>query len=101
MLVPNGFQTIEHDGFVSSYQRQLNLCSYMFFLCQIHLCLISQTPSCNHKSISSLMIAAIPNIIGRLCISFAKVTETSLLYLRRILEGFGAEIIYITVILNY
>jgi SP family facilitated glucose transporter-like MFS transporter 8 len=46
----------------------------------------------------SLMIAAIPNIIGWLCISFAK--DTSFLYMGRLLEGFGVGIISYTVILN-
>jgi SP family facilitated glucose transporter-like MFS transporter 8 len=44
------------------------------------------------------MIAAIPNIIGWLCISFAK--DTSFLYMGRLLEGFGVGIISYTVILN-
>ncbi|KAF8103253.1 hypothetical protein N665_0188s0200 [Sinapis alba] len=43
----------------------------------------------------SLMIAAIPNIIGWLCISFA--TDTSFLYMGRLLEGFGVGIISYTV----
>ncbi|KAJ0255847.1 Sugar transporter ERD6-like 6 [Hirschfeldia incana] len=43
----------------------------------------------------SLMIAAIPNIIGWLCISFAK--DTSFLYMGRLLEGFGVGIISYTV----
>ncbi|CAN8234674.1 unnamed protein product [Cochlearia groenlandica] len=43
----------------------------------------------------SLMIAAIPNIIGWLCISFAK--NTSFLYMGRLLEGFGVGIISYTV----
>ncbi|KAJ0795588.1 putative major facilitator, sugar transporter, major facilitator superfamily [Helianthus annuus] len=43
----------------------------------------------------SLMIAAIPNIIGWLCISFAN--ETSFLYMGRLLEGFGVGIISYTV----
>ncbi|KAM0058616.1 putative major facilitator, sugar transporter, MFS transporter superfamily [Helianthus debilis subsp. tardiflorus] len=42
----------------------------------------------------SLMIAAIPNIIGWLCISFA--TDTSFLYMGRLLEGFGVGIISYT-----
>ncbi|KAF8102796.1 hypothetical protein N665_0194s0013 [Sinapis alba] len=45
----------------------------------------------------SLMIAAVPNIIGWLCISFAK--DTSLLYMGRLLEGFGVGIISYTSIL--
>ncbi|KAJ4851473.1 hypothetical protein Tsubulata_014144 [Turnera subulata] len=45
-----------------------------------------------HLSISeSLMIAAIPNIIGWLSISFAK--ESSFLFMGRLLEGFGVGII--------
>ncbi|GLT92117.1 hypothetical protein SLE2022_099710 [Rubroshorea leprosula] len=43
----------------------------------------------------SLMIAAIPNVIGWLAISFAK--DTSFLYLGRLLEGFGVGIISYTV----
>ncbi|CAG7903457.1 unnamed protein product [Brassica rapa] len=43
----------------------------------------------------SLMIAAIPNIIGWLCISFAE--DTSFLYMGRLLEGFGVGIISYTV----
>nr|GEY59154.1 sugar transporter ERD6-like 6 [Tanacetum cinerariifolium] len=43
----------------------------------------------------SLMIAAIPNIIGWLCISFAQ--DTSFLYMGRLLEGFGVGIISYTV----
>ncbi|RID56113.1 hypothetical protein BRARA_G03336 [Brassica rapa] len=43
----------------------------------------------------SLMFAAIPNIIGWLCISFAK--DTSFLYMGRLLEGFGVGIISYTV----
>ncbi|KAL0794989.1 hypothetical protein Bca101_066366 [Brassica carinata] len=43
----------------------------------------------------SLMIAAIPNIIGWLSISFAK--DTSFLYMGRLLEGFGVGIISYTV----
>ncbi|KAI9200874.1 hypothetical protein LWI28_014377 [Acer negundo] len=43
----------------------------------------------------SLMIAAIPNIIGWLAISFAK--DTSFLYMGRLLEGFGVGIISYTV----
>ncbi|XP_044475228.1 sugar transporter ERD6-like 6 [Mangifera indica] len=43
----------------------------------------------------SLMIAAIPNIIGWLIISFAK--DTSFLYMGRILEGFGVGIFSYTV----
>ncbi|CAA7042664.1 unnamed protein product [Microthlaspi erraticum] len=43
----------------------------------------------------SLMIAAIPNIIGWLCISFAK--DTSFLYMGRLLEGFGVGIVSYTV----
>ncbi|EPS62019.1 hypothetical protein M569_12773, partial [Genlisea aurea] len=42
----------------------------------------------------SLMIAAVPNIIGWLVISFAK--ETSFLYMGRLLEGFGVGIISYT-----
>ncbi|KAJ9147081.1 hypothetical protein P3X46_029283 [Hevea brasiliensis] len=43
----------------------------------------------------SLMIAAIPNIIGWLCISFAK--DSSFLFMGRLLEGFGVGIISYTV----
>ncbi|XP_010498365.1 PREDICTED: sugar transporter ERD6-like 4 isoform X2 [Camelina sativa] len=43
----------------------------------------------------SLMIAAIPNIIGWLSISVAK--DTSFLYMGRLLEGFGVGIISYTV----
>ncbi|XP_013604371.1 PREDICTED: sugar transporter ERD6-like 4 [Brassica oleracea var. oleracea] len=43
----------------------------------------------------SLMIAAIPNIMGWLSISFAK--DTSFLYMGRLLEGFGVGIISYTV----
>ncbi|KFK44080.1 hypothetical protein AALP_AA1G213400 [Arabis alpina] len=43
----------------------------------------------------SLMIAAVPNIIGWLSISFAK--DTSFLYMGRLLEGFGVGIISYTV----
>ncbi|KAK1549666.1 hypothetical protein Q3G72_005800 [Acer saccharum] len=43
----------------------------------------------------SLMIAAIPNIIGWLAISFAK--DSSFLYMGRLLEGFGVGIISYTV----
>ncbi|KAK4778943.1 hypothetical protein SAY86_006471 [Trapa natans] len=43
----------------------------------------------------SLMIAAIPNIIGWLAISFAK--DSSFLYMGRLLEGFGIGIISYTV----
>ncbi|XP_019152502.1 PREDICTED: sugar transporter ERD6-like 6 isoform X2 [Ipomoea nil] len=43
----------------------------------------------------SLMIAAIPNIIGWLAISFAK--DPSFLYMGRLLEGFGVGIISYTV----
>ncbi|XP_057953815.1 sugar transporter ERD6-like 6 [Malania oleifera] len=43
----------------------------------------------------SLMIAAIPNIIGWLAISFAK--DYSFLYMGRLLEGFGVGIISYTV----
>lgn len=43
----------------------------------------------------SLMIAAIPNIIGWLVISFAK--DSSFLYMGRLLEGFGVGIISYTV----
>nr|GMC47932.1 sugar transporter ERD6-like 6 [Ipomoea batatas]GMC52276.1 sugar transporter ERD6-like 6 [Ipomoea batatas] len=43
----------------------------------------------------SLMIAAIPNIIGWLSISFAK--DPSFLYMGRLLEGFGVGIISYTV----
>ncbi|CAN4095425.1 unnamed protein product [Withania somnifera] len=43
----------------------------------------------------SLMIAAIPNIIGWLSISFAK--DLSFLYMGRLLEGFGVGIISYTV----
>ncbi|EPS70247.1 hypothetical protein M569_04513, partial [Genlisea aurea] len=43
----------------------------------------------------SLMIAAIPNIIGWLMISFSK--DSSLLYMGRLLEGFGVGIISYTV----
>ncbi|XP_050291384.1 sugar transporter ERD6-like 6 isoform X2 [Quercus robur] len=43
----------------------------------------------------SLMIAAIPNIIGWLAISFAK--DVSFLYMGRLLEGFGVGIISYTV----
>ncbi|XP_051139804.1 sugar transporter ERD6-like 6 [Andrographis paniculata] len=43
----------------------------------------------------SLMIAAIPNIIGWLAISFAK--DISFLYMGRLLEGFGVGIISYTV----
>ncbi|KAF6997661.1 hypothetical protein CFC21_013865 [Triticum aestivum] len=43
----------------------------------------------------SLMIAAIPNIIGWLAISFAK--DTSFLYMGRLLEGFGVGVISYTV----
>ncbi|KAM3300278.1 hypothetical protein ACQJBY_041348 [Aegilops geniculata] len=42
----------------------------------------------------SLMIAAIPNIIGWLAISFAK--DTSFLYMGRLLEGFGVGVISYT-----
>ncbi|PIN15240.1 putative transporter (major facilitator superfamily) [Handroanthus impetiginosus] len=41
------------------------------------------------------MIAAIPNIIGWLCISFAR--DSSFLYMGRLLEGFGVGIISYTV----
>ncbi|PHU01296.1 Sugar transporter ERD6-like 7 [Capsicum chinense] len=43
----------------------------------------------------SLMISAIPNIIGWLSISFAK--DLSFLYMGRLLEGFGVGIISYTV----
>ncbi|KAK8707950.1 hypothetical protein V6N13_059001 [Hibiscus sabdariffa] len=43
----------------------------------------------------ALMIAAIPNIIGWLAISFA--TDSSFLYMGRVLEGFGVGIISYTV----
>ncbi|KAJ4832722.1 hypothetical protein Tsubulata_022468 [Turnera subulata] len=43
----------------------------------------------------SLMIAALPNIIGWLAISFAK--DSSFLYMGRLLEGFGVGIISYTV----
>ncbi|XP_062155576.1 sugar transporter ERD6-like 6 isoform X2 [Alnus glutinosa] len=43
----------------------------------------------------SLVIAAVPNIIGWLAISFA--TDTSFLYVGRLLEGFGVGIISYTV----
>ncbi|KAA0065232.1 sugar transporter ERD6-like 6 [Cucumis melo var. makuwa] len=43
----------------------------------------------------ALMIAAIPNIIGWLAISFAK--DSSFLYMGRLLEGFGVGIISYTV----
>ncbi|XP_071912707.1 sugar transporter ERD6-like 6 [Coffea arabica] len=43
----------------------------------------------------SLMIAAIPNILGWLAISFAK--DSSFLFLGRLLEGFGVGIISYTV----
>ncbi|TVU20285.1 hypothetical protein EJB05_36488, partial [Eragrostis curvula] len=43
----------------------------------------------------SLMIAAIPNIIGWLAISFAK--DSSFLYMGRLLEGFGVGVISYTV----
>ncbi|KAG6674992.1 hypothetical protein I3842_15G075800 [Carya illinoinensis] len=43
----------------------------------------------------SLMIAAIPNIIGWLAISFAR--DVSFLYMGRLLEGFGVGIISYTV----
>lgn len=43
----------------------------------------------------SLMIAAIPNVIGWLAISFAK--DYSFLYMGRLLEGFGVGIISYTV----
>ncbi|XP_051140416.1 sugar transporter ERD6-like 6 isoform X2 [Andrographis paniculata] len=43
----------------------------------------------------SLMIAAIPNIIGWLAISFAK--DSSFLFMGRLLEGFGVGIISYTV----
>lgn len=43
----------------------------------------------------SLMIAAIPNIIGWLAISFAK--DSSFLYMGRMLEGFGVGVISYTV----
>lgn len=43
----------------------------------------------------SLMIAAIPNILGWLAISFAK--DSSFLYMGRLLEGFGVGIISYTV----
>ncbi|GMH23385.1 hypothetical protein Nepgr_025228 [Nepenthes gracilis] len=43
----------------------------------------------------SLMIAAMPNIIGWLAISFAK--DSSFLYMGRLLEGFGVGIISYTV----
>uniref|UniRef100_A0A2P2LFF2 Sugar transporter ERD6-like 6 n=1 Tax=Rhizophora mucronata TaxID=61149 RepID=A0A2P2LFF2_RHIMU len=43
----------------------------------------------------SLMIAAVPNIIGWLAISFAK--DSSFLYMGRLLEGFGVGIISYTV----
>ncbi|OAY57401.1 sugar transporter ERD6-like 6 [Manihot esculenta] len=43
----------------------------------------------------SLMIAAIPNVIGWLCISFAK--DSSFLFMGRLLEGFGVGIISYTV----
>ncbi|XP_020997816.1 sugar transporter ERD6-like 6 isoform X1 [Arachis duranensis] len=45
----------------------------------------------------SLMIAAIPNIIGWLAISFAK--DSSFLFMGRLLEGFGVGIISYVVIL--
>jgi len=41
--------------------------------------------------LQSLMIAAIPNVIGWLAISFAK--DSSFLYMGRLLEGFGVGII--------
>lgn len=43
----------------------------------------------------SLMIAAVPNVIGWLAISFAK--DSSFLYMGRLLEGFGVGIISYTV----
>ncbi|AQK92398.1 Sugar transporter ERD6-like 6 [Zea mays] len=43
----------------------------------------------------SLMIAAIPNIIGWLAISFAK--DSSFLFMGRLLEGFGVGVISYTV----
>uniref|UniRef100_A0A0D9WJV6 Major facilitator superfamily (MFS) profile domain-containing protein n=1 Tax=Leersia perrieri TaxID=77586 RepID=A0A0D9WJV6_9ORYZ len=43
----------------------------------------------------SLMIAAVPNIIGWLAISFAK--DASFLYMGRLLEGFGVGVISYTV----
>ncbi|KAL2894616.1 Sugar transporter ERD6-like 6 [Bienertia sinuspersici] len=43
----------------------------------------------------SLMIAAVPNIIGWLAISFAK--DSSFLYMGRMLEGFGVGVISYTV----
>ncbi|KAK4780694.1 hypothetical protein SAY87_016800 [Trapa incisa] len=43
----------------------------------------------------SLMVAAVPNVIGWLAISFAK--DTSFLYMGRLLEGFGVGIISFTV----
>uniref|UniRef100_A0A7N0VBG0 Major facilitator superfamily (MFS) profile domain-containing protein n=2 Tax=Kalanchoe fedtschenkoi TaxID=63787 RepID=A0A7N0VBG0_KALFE len=43
----------------------------------------------------SLMIAAIPNILGWLAISFAK--DSSFLYMGRLLEGFGVGVISYTV----
>ncbi|OWM74585.1 sugar transporter ERD6-like 6 [Punica granatum] len=43
----------------------------------------------------SLMIAAVPNVIGWLAISFAK--DTSFLYMGRLLEGFGVGVISYTV----
>uniref|UniRef100_A0A2P2LF86 Sugar transporter ERD6-like 6 n=2 Tax=Rhizophora mucronata TaxID=61149 RepID=A0A2P2LF86_RHIMU len=45
--------------------------------------------------LQSLMIAAVPNIIGWLAISFAK--DSSFLYMGRLLEGFGVGIISYTV----
>ncbi|CAA0824492.1 Sugar transporter ERD6-like 6, partial [Striga hermonthica] len=42
----------------------------------------------------SLMIPDIPNIIGRLAISFAR--DFSFLYMGRLLEGFGVPIISYT-----
>ncbi|CAA0843391.1 Sugar transporter ERD6-like 6 [Striga hermonthica] len=46
-------------------------------------------------NLQSLMIAAIPNIIGWLAISFAR--DFSFLYMGRLLEGFGVGIISYTV----
>ncbi|KAF2546143.1 hypothetical protein F2Q70_00021950 [Brassica cretica] len=59
-LVPDGFKTVEYDGFVSSYQRQLypcssmcsNRCSWSYSI-QFHLWLFFFNISCNPKDFGS------------------------------------------------